>query len=660
MIYSAARRRSIVESAINMAGPTLTSIGALWAILLTTLIPYDVPIYVLTLWIAAALVFCIVTHETGHLVAGLIVGRPVRKVLIGRGSTVFTARPRGLRIQVCANLVGGGAVYFSAIDETSRAANVAVTAAGPAVNIATGLVALGLLHLGWPWLGTLALIALLLGIGNFIPSRFTTGGREHFSDGMLILRLVLGRSMHSTFFEGEDLSEAGRRVTIRAIEEAMDSESELLTEVHLIAALDREPEIHAILLPAAIEQLTRFPGPPTSVDVRPVRSPAVNQIYKVTFRVARDLGVTRPNPACLCLAVMAVPSPLATRLKDAAVDTAALEALAKRASAGSPRDQRPAQATALPDLPLERWGSAADAALALAFQVAIADRADETATQHVVAAIAAQRGCRAALALDRAGFVLHRNDRAVPQTAAPATAPPLTPEAQTAIASALMRTGPDHATGTGELLVGLADGERTMAAALFQQADLEPPAILAAIVGVPREASLATGYTAAMRRLWELRAGARLAACRYAASRADYLVLEQNAPTEHVRAINQNNIAWVSLLSGDVDLRGDALERSAAAVAALPDQPSLLGTHAFALLENGRAAEAAAILEGVVARQPRPRDRALELCLLAMCRTRLGDADAGRAHLAAAEAIDPECALLARARAEIEGSPILR
>jgi predicted Zn-dependent protease len=160
-----------------------------------------------------------------------------------------------------------------------------------------------------------------------------------------------------------------------------------------------------------------------------------------------------------------------------------------------------------------------------------------------------------------------------------------------------------------------------------------------------------------MRRLWELRASSRFGAGRYAESRADFLVLEQTAPTDAIRAINQNNVAWVSLMSGDALLRADALERSRAALAVNPDQRAFQGTYAFALLETGATEAAAEVLEKVVVDHPRPRDRALTLCLLGMARARLHDTQAALVHIQAAESADPRCALLDRARTEVARPP---
>ena len=657
MIYSATRRRNLLENLINLAGPTAVTIVTLWAVLATPLLAADDDFVHRAIWVLASIVFCIVTHELGHLFVGLLVHRPVRKVLIGRGPTILWFRAGGVRVHVCADVTAGGAVYFSAIDDTSRNAHIAVTAAGPAVNLVTGIAALVLWSAGRPWLGMLAIASLFLAATNAYPSRFASGGRERHTDGMRILRLLRGERLTATFFEGEDLSLDGERVTIRALEEAMDSSSDQVTEAHLLAVLAREPELSAVLANAQINDLVRFPSPPSSVDVRPTRTPTVGQIYKVTFQVGRDLGIARPNAACICLALMAVPSAVATRLNESGVSESLLRELARR-SVEPPAEARPG--TVLADLPLERWGSAADRVLELGFKIAMLDRSDDTGTQHIVAAMVADRDCRAAQALGSIGFVLHRNDRAAPPGEPPAQPRPLTQEAQSALAAALLRTGPSHPCGTGELCLGIADQSRSMAAALFASTDIDASSLQGAIVSVPREESGAAGFTPRMRQMWELRARARLGAERYADARADYLVLEQHAPSDRHRAITQNNLAWVALMAADPALHAEALERSRAAVAALPDLPSFQGTLAFALLENGSAAEAAEILEETVPKQPRPRDRALELCLLAMSRARLGEGAAAGQRLKEAEDLDPRCALLERARADLAHSPILQ
>jgi predicted Zn-dependent protease len=192
-----------------------------------------------------------------------------------------------------------------------------------------------------------------------------------------------------------------------------------------------------------------------------------------------------------------------------------------------------------------------------------------------------------------------------------------------------------------------------MGGLLFSRADVSCDALVASLRALPREQSDPVGFTPSMRRMWELRASARLGAGRYADSLADFRMLEKNASNDDTLAISRNNVAYTALMTGDPALRQEALGKARTAVEFKPDQRSFQGTYAFALLETGSPAEAAEILDKVAVDHPRPRDRALDLCLLAICRARLGDTEAARRHVVAAEAADSRCTLLARARAEI-------
>jgi hypothetical protein len=72
------------------------------------------------------------------------------------------------------------------------------------------------------------------------------------------------------------------------------------------------------------------------------------------------------------------------------------------------------------------------------------------------------------------------------------------------------------------------------------------------------------------------------------------------------------------------------------------------------LIENGSPAEAAALLEPITATHPRPRDRASDLCLLAMCHARLHKPEATASNLQAAREADPRCVLLERAQVDLD------
>ena len=137
-------------------------------------------------------------------------------------------------------------------------------------------------------------------------------------------------------------------------------------------------------------------------------------------------------------------------------------------------------------------------------------------------------------------------------------------------------------------------------------------------------------------------------------ARDDFIAAERVVATDEQRALCRNNAAWCALMSGEPTLSAQALELARAAIAMQPDRPAFIGTYAFALLENGSPAEAATLLEPVAATHPRPRDRASDLSILAMCHTRLDKREAAAADLRAARDADPKCTLLERAQAEFD------
>ena len=651
MIYSSYHRQSLLESALGLVPTLLVVVAGGWIGFTGVLIPLGFHPIELVLWGLVSLVVGTVIHESAHLVVGLLAGRQVRKIRIGGGSTIFSVRLGGIRVQICANLLDGGAVMLSALDDPSRGGLIAAIAAGPAINIVAGLYAWAASSGGSIALGTFALVNLVLGVTNFIPVRVTARDRDVLTDGMHIWRLLSGKPLTAAFFEGEEMSADARRATIGALEEARDAGADEVQDVHLLAALDHDPEIHRLLAPASITDLVTWPGSSDAADALPLRSELLDRVEKVAFQIARDAGFTRPNAAFVCLALMAMPSRVATRLKEGGVSEAALRQLAQ-ARAETSADSTTA-VPIFPDLALERWGSAADRPLELAYRIATADRAEHTGTQHLVAALASDVNSRAGAALWRMGFAIARNDKLIPQTSPTVSPPPLSPQAQGAIAGALLRTGPTYPAGTGELSLGVCDQGLGMGGLLFAHTDVSPDSLVAALRKLPREQSDPVGFTPSMRRMWELRASARLGAGRYADSLSDFRVLEKNATSEENLAISRNNVAYTALMSGDPALRAEALEKAKAAVDFKPDQRAFQGTYAFALMEGGFPARAAEILEKVVVDHPRPRDRALDLCLLAICRARLGDPAAARGHAAAAEAADPRCVLLPRAREEI-------
>jgi len=636
---------------VNLIGPTITTI-LLWWFIFTEILALrrdSIPLLVL-LGFIASLAIGVFIHEAAHLAIGLAFGRPTRKIRVGGGRTLFTFRPRGLRIQVCENPLGGGAVYFSGLDDASTDVKVITSAAGPGANLLAALYAVGTMHFGADWLGPFAVANLLLGVQNLIPTTVSLDGRETANDGLHILREILGTSRKTLYFEGGEMMPDANRVLIYALEETRDAGAPEVTDRQLLVGLARDRDIRVLLATVDLGPLMRSSGPPTSEDLKVTWAPVTDLVEKATFRVARDLGRVKPNAPCLCLGLMEVDCPAGRLLKEAGVSDTALRALAmSRPDEPSALESTPV----LPDLPVERWGSAADRALSLAYKIAAADRGSQVGTEHILAALVSERTTRAALALDRLGFTLVRDDRAVLKREVPAASPTLSPQATAALVAALGRTGASYPTGTGQLCLGIADQGGGLGAMLLASGGVRTPALEKALRLTPREPGDGVGCTATSRVLWELRARARLGAGRYQDARADFVVLEQSAPSDAVRAMERNNIAWAALMSGNPSLRAEALEHSRAAVEVDHERLAYKGTYAFALMETGSPAEAAAILELVAPAHPRPRDRALDLCLLAICRARLGEPEAAASRLQDAAAADPRCQLLERARAEI-------
>lgn len=140
----------------------------------------------------------------------------------------------------------------------------------------------------------------------------------------------------------------------------------------------------------------------------------------------------------------------------------------------------------------------------------------------------------------------------------------------------------------------------------------------------------------------------------YDQARLIYLDLVQrpDVPPEH-RAMDHNNLAWAALMLGRPDLRAEADQMSAAAYAALPWSPPILGTRGYALMETGDVEGGLALTRMAFERDTRPRNRASQACLLAMGTARRGDRAGGARFLEMARRLDPSCELLERAEREV-------
>ena len=611
------------------------------------------------IWLIAGLILsfaiAVCVHEAGHLLVGLSLGEPARKIRIGAGDTLIGFRVRGLVIQICTNPLDGGAVYFSGVDRSSRSVHIASLLAGPGTNLLAAAYAFGFVHFGVTWLGSFALANTAVLVASIVPATTTEGGRQHLSDGMQLLRLLIRPSTRSTYFEGAEMAEDAQTALVRALEDAQIAGDPEVTDEHLLRALNRDPALGELFATVGLNRRLPAGGTPdTSADGQtPAWSAITHTVLESAFRQARDMGLPKPNAAGICLGLVAVDCPASRLLKDAGITDDAIRQLAARTT-----DQDGVRQSGVisPDVPLERWGTAADRALAFAYRIAAADRSPLVLTQHVVAALVADPHYRAARALSSLGFVLVRRDQGT--TAGTDTemssSPHLSPHAAAAVAASLWRTGPSYPSGTGELCLGIIDQGAGIGAEMLASGGVTVSALERALRFVPRDSSEPAGCTAASSPMWQLRASARMGAGRWVDARDDFVVAERAATTNEQRAICRNNAAWASLMSGDPALSAQALELARAARDFQPDRPAFVGTYAFALLENGSAAEAAALLEPVAATHPRPRDRASDLCLLAICNARLHKPEAAAQNVQAARDADPRCALLERAQAELD------
>jgi hypothetical protein len=654
--YSGIHKPSVLGRLLGLVGPAVAAIGIYWlAFTGFGNVRTTEGIVWLMAGVAVSLVIAICLHEAGHLLVGLGLGQPVRKIRIGTGATLFGFRARGLVVQICANPLGGGAVYFSGLDSSSVDIRMASLVAGPTVNLLLAAYAFGLVHFGATWLGAFALANMVALIASVVPASSVVNGHEQVSDGMQVLRLLFKPPARSAYFEGADMSGEAKAALVGALEEAELAGVPEVSDLHLLRALSRDAALSALFVSHDLNRWLPPAGTPESSDEvqTPTWSAIAHTVLDSAFRQARDMAMEKPNAAGICLGLLVVDCPAGRLLKAAGISPEEVRKLA--VSTTDAQDSIRVGGVISPDLPLERWGTAADRVLAFAYRIAAADHSRTVGTQHIVAALIADPQSRGARALARLGFVLVRQDRAPAsgeeQNGDPA--PVLSPQAVAAIAGSLLRTGA-RPSSTAELCLGILDQNAGIGAQILISAGVTVAAMERAVRLELRDNTEPAGCTPACWPMWQIRASARMGAGRWVDARGDLLLAERVATTDKHRAMCLNNAAWASLMSGQPTFRAEALELARAAKASQPERLAFIGTYAFALLENGSPAEAAALLEPIASTHPRPRDRASDLCLLAMCYARLQRNGAAATNLQAAREADPRCALLERAQTELD------
>jgi Zn-dependent protease len=304
----------------------------------------------------------------------------------------------------------------------------------------------------------------------------------------------------------------------------------------------------------------------------------------------------------------------------------------------------------LEDLALELWTASADEALSVALRIAEASGAAQLGTEHLLAGVLADQESPGARTLADMGF---SGERLLPLLVkgTAATPPSWSNEALTAVMFAIDAADPALGAGTGELCQGVLAATKGRGSAVLKEADITLAGFREELEPL-RQPEIIVGCTKAMHFAWAIRATARLRAKRYADARADYLAMTPLAPGPHERAVALNNAAWAALMVGDPAWRADALERVQQALAIEPDPPFIRGTLAYALVENGKPVEGLAALDSFDDTKTSPGGQASNLCVRAIAEARLGQSEAAARHLRDAQALDPACELLDRARAE--------
>ncbi len=141
----------------------------------------------------------ILIHEAGHAFAARLVGQVVWQARIGSGPIRHRLKAGGVVFEIRAIPWTGGLVkFFGPAHPAGRASQAFIIAAGPAANLLTAIVALGLSNL-CQGVGAIAaafagfgIFSLIVGLYNLIPRRF--GDNETVSsDGRQLLNLLKPR-----------------------------------------------------------------------------------------------------------------------------------------------------------------------------------------------------------------------------------------------------------------------------------------------------------------------------------------------------------------------------------------------------------------------------------------------------------------------------------
>jgi bifunctional DNase/RNase len=136
-------------------------------------------------------------------------------------------------------------------------------------------------------------------------------------------------------------------------------------------------------------------------------------------------------------------------------------------------------------------------------------------------------------------------------------------------------------------------------------------------------------------------------------ARSDFTAALDSAATDSQIGMAANNLAWTDLYLGDHARFTEALLLAQRAVEKLPSDPNIHGTHAFALIENGRPAEGVEELNSIGVQGWDDWTTAARASVLALGVARTGNRMYAEILVEIAQELQPALSLIGRAREEI-------
>jgi bifunctional DNase/RNase len=190
----------------------------------------------------------------------------------------------------------------------------------------------------------------------------------------------------------------------------------------------------------------------------------------------------------------------------------------------------------------------------------------------------------------------------------------------------IARQAEDPVIDSGVLVDALIDGDGIGGLILRDSGVTRPRWKSArAELGMDPQEAVSEGPSPGTSSLLIRRGHARLILERVEEARSDFTAALASSTTDSQIGIAANDLAWTDLYIGDHARFAEALLLAQRAVEKLPNDPNIHGTHAFALIENGRSAEGVEELNSVGVQGWDDRTTAARASVLALGVARTGN-----------------------------------